>query len=876
MRSLGEGLAWLTVQCMDDLRGRELRTVLGLGAVKWRAEKGRTHPSRSLIPIPAKQYAGLVSHLKHQSLSALVAGFSPQHERRVDLKPGARSSLEDEERGVEAWLLCTSAGCNLLAGHRELLTAGETTALQRSAIEQMRPTLKRSLEPRQDLRWLEKDCKLELKRTQVSYTGEEVEVAQKLTLSQMEPALPPLGFGGKIDILEFLSEGSAAWLRSPERLMRNSARFGEYKFEAKLHMAECDKLPIAHTLVNRGVCDWIPTSEVFEFEGKRLYNGMFGVRKEARLDSGLPILRTIMNLTPCNRLFYPLEAGHGALPDIHCWSRIVMTGSEVLETSQSDMTAAFYLFAIPRCWWRFLSFNIRCDGSALPGRTGGEHSLCCKVLPTGWHSSVSLMQEVSSRIMEKANLPREHQISRNSAVPGWMVGLSGLVETGHRDWWQVYLDNFASARLRDEYEAAEANPEAWQRWHDAAEQAWGQTGIVSSEKKRVQNAVQATELGAFIDGQNKLIGGSPIRLLKTAKLILFLLCSEFSVKELQTVVGRVVFLMSFRRPSMSVFTHVWKYFTKPKLRQSLLPVVRRELYNALLLLPLFKQDLTAGIADVVTCSDASQTGGATAVARELTEEGRAFLKHSVEPQSTPRSERILVFSLFNGIGGAFRAYDLLGITVEGAVYSEINKEACRVTDRRWPNSTNLGDVRSISRETIVTLAIRFAGCTRVDIWRGFPCVDLSAVNCFRSNLKGSQSSLLFEALRIERLIREVFPPCVKINYIYENVSSMDVEARSQISTLVGSTPWKLDPRDVLPISRVRVGQFPTQTSRGPALCEQGGLHRSADDSVRGRGNAMDQARLAAGRWGGRRSVSLLHESDSSTSPTSASGRACSV
>ena len=825
MKALGEGLAWLTVQCMDLSRGQELRTLLGLGAVKWRAESGRKHPSRSLIPIPAMQFAGLVTRLKHQSLSDFVAGLSPHLERRVDLKPDARSSLEDEERGEEAWLLCTSAGCNLMAGHRELLTAGETTALQRSAIEQLRPTLKRSLEPRQDLRWLENDCKLELRRTQVSYTGEEVEVAQRLTLPQMEPALPPFGFGGKIDILEYLSEGSASWLRSPERLKRNSDLFGGYKFEAKLHMLDTDKLSIAHTLVSRGVCDWIPISEVFEFQGKRLFNGMFGVKKEAHLDSGLPILRTIMNLTPCNRLFFPLEAGHGALPDIHSWSTIVMSGSEALETSQSDMTAAFYLFAIPRCWWGYLSFNIRCDGTELPGRTGGEHCLCCKVLPMGWHSSVSLMQEASSRIMKRANLPREHQISRNSTVPGWMVGLSGFVEPGHRDWWQLYLDNFASARLRDHYEETEANPDAWQRWHEAAEQVWGRIGIVSSEKKRVQNATQATELGAFIDGHNKMVGGSPLRLLKTAKLILFLLCSEFSVKDLQTVVGRVLFLMSFRRPSMSVFTHVWKYIAKPALRRTLLPVVRRELYNALLLLPLFKQDLTAEVADVVTCSDASQTGGATAIARELTLEGREFLRQSVQPHSTPRRERILVISLFNGIGGAFRAYDLLGIMVEGAVYSEISKEACRVTDRRWPNASNLGDIRSITRETLVTLAIRFAGCSRVDIWSGFPCVDLSAVNCYRANLQGSQSSLLFEALRVERLIRDVFPPCVKINYIYENVSSMDVEARNQISILVGGKPWKVDPRDVLPISRPRFAwvSFPPKPLEGLQFVERDGF-----------------------------------------------------
>lgn len=380
-----------------------------------------------------------------------------------------------------------------------------------------------------------------------------------------------------------------------------------------------------------------------------------------------------------------------------------------------------------------------------------------------------------------------------------MVNLSGLVAPGHRDWWQVYLDNFASAQLRDEYELAEAHREPWQRWRSAAEEGWIRAGIVSSEKKRVQQSQEATELGAFIDGRNRFIGGSPLRFMKTAKLILFMLYHDFTLKNLQTVVGRIVFIMSFRRPTMSVFTNVWTYIAKPGLRRKLLPHVRRELLNALLLFPIIKQDLTAEVADFVTCSDASQKGGASAIARELTPEGQAFLNRVSDPLHLPRKERILVVSLFNGIGGAFRAYDLLGICIEGAVYSEINKAAIRTTDRRWPHSRNLGDIRKIDQDMICTLAIQFAGCERVDIWCGFPCVDLSSVNCFRTNLEGSQSSLLFEALRVAKLIRKTFPPSVVIHHIYENVSSMDVEARDEISRLVGTRPWKLDARDTLPV-----------------------------------------------------------------------------
>ena len=261
----------------------------------------RKRSSRSLIPIPAGFNAGLVDHLRSQSRIFPRDFEAEQLGRRAPLMPVALDKPGCEERGVENWQLCIAAGCNLLAGYRTLLPPGEATALQRAAMDQMGSTLERSLAPHQDLRWLEKDCAQELNRTHVSYTGEEVEVAQVLTLEQMEPALPPKGFGGSVNLLDFLSPGSGSWLSAPRRLLRDPKLFEGYKFEAKLHIAENEKFLIAQSLVARGVCDWIPESEVFEHRGRKLYNGMFGVKKDSSTASGKAILRTIMNLTPCNR-----------------------------------------------------------------------------------------------------------------------------------------------------------------------------------------------------------------------------------------------------------------------------------------------------------------------------------------------------------------------------------------------------------------------------------------------------------------------------------------------------------------------------------------------------------------------------------------------
>ena len=810
---------------------------LGLKAVKRRVLRGRT--SRALLPIPGEAVVQFRPTLQPDQVEDRVGRISSFQKRRPSLKAGAHSSRAAEDEGICAWALNSLAGCNLLAGHHSLLPNGRSSALQLAAVGELQATVTRSMSRSFELRWTRKDCAAELKRTHVSYSGEEVEVAQTLSVEQMEPALPPVGFGGAIQAVDFLSPGSQFWLEHPERLLGHPAGFAGLRFQAKLHIQKGEELAVARLLVERNVCSWIERDQVFSHGGRRLYNGLFGVRKDSLTPSGKPILRTIMNLTPCNSLFVPFQQGHRELPSIFAWNSIVVTASDILEVSQSDMSSAFYLFALPPQWRPFFCFAISTDGGQIGREEGKTYDLCCSCLPMGWHSSVALMQEISAQVLITAHLPVAYQLSRNRFVPSWLVNLESVVPLAHRDWWQVYLDNFASGLVTNAYAEAADSPEQPHRWHEAAERAWASAGIVSSAKKRVTRARTAVELGAHIDGEKHLVGGSLERLMKTAKLILFLLISPFTVRELQTVAGRIVFLMSFRRPTMAVFSKTWTYIAKPGLRYRLLPEVRRELFNALLLLPLMFQDLTAAIPNVVTCSDASHEGGATAIAETLSAEGLQFLRAAGTAEHPPERRPILVVSAFHGIGGASRAYDLLGIQVEGTVVIEIDSAANRVSSRRWPSSEYWGDIRTVDRAAIRELSVRFCHCSRVDFWAGFPCVDLSAAKFGRRNLEGRESSLIFEALRVLRLLREFFPSPTDVHFIFENVASMDVDARDQITTLTGAKPWRLNPSDVLPISRPRFAwtSFPRALLPGTSWHDREGYY---DLQLRGDGISSSQ------------------------------------
>lgn len=61
---------------------------------------------------------------------------------------------------------------------------------------------------------------------------------------------------------------------------------------------------------------------------------------------------------------------------------------------------------------------------------------------------------------------------------------------------------------------------------------------------------------------------------------------------------------------------------------------------------------------------------------------------------------ILVISLFNGIGGCFRIYDIFNIQPIGMIAVEIFGPSNRVVQKRWPQAQVVTDVRDISYEVV--------------------------------------------------------------------------------------------------------------------------------------------------------------------------------
>ena len=623
---------------------------------------------------------------------------------------------------------------------------------------------------------------------------------EPLTFDQILPALPPKEHGGSIDVLKWTKGRTRSFLLHPEDCLVADEGQILPKLQAKVHILGDDKMLVANLLVERHICDWIELDSVIQFKGERVLNGMFGVAKTATLADNRPHLRVIMNLIPSNSILMQLSGCVQELPAVTQYLSLVLEDTESLRLCQNDMTSAFYLFSLPRVWLRFLSFNLVVSGKEIGRDPQKKFCLACGVLPMGWSSAVSVMQEISQLLVESVKLPQPLQVKRDRPLPVWLCKVLEDSQEKGCPWFHVYLDNFFSGERLVEG-ACDGEAKGLQ---ELAEEAWNAAGVLSAEKKKVVNSEEAQELGALFSGRSRSLGVSGLRMVKLLQTT-FLLLSKHTVprKWLQVAVGRWVHVLQFRRAGMAGLHWIWKWISGKRLTMRQQCSARQELLMLVMGGCLFHSFLGAQISDVATASDASGTGGAVGQARELSQEGKDFARSILDERAAPVKVPILVVSLFNGIGGAFRCYDIIGVEPAGLVSFDTCKAANRVTARRWPQAIIKEDVRDIDLKMVREWMLLYPHIEQLDFWAGFPCVDLSKVKAFRQNLHGEQSGLFREVLRVLELLRQVFGRKFKVFFFVENVSSMDKEAAAEISQSLGVFPYKVQCSDAVPISRPR-------------------------------------------------------------------------
>ena len=633
------------------------------------------------------------------------------------------------------------------------IRGGRVNAAQEKALERIWKQVETFLEekgvkgvPRAwDGDWAERIDEL-----RISYTGETVEKAHRLT--QALPALPKPEHGGMVRLVDVLPPDLVKVVEAPEKLVLTEPQ--GIPPRPKVRCADGEWPHLVQALLDRGIATLV--SRAPTCQGVEMANGAFGVPKPDKwTDQGEPVLRFIMDLRATNFFMEQIQGDTRTLTGAASFQRIVVQDNEELLVSGEDLTAAFYLFRLPPAWaeymvlekkvclrdlghdsdeWRYVGINHRAADGVVIGRIG---------LMQAAHRQIALR----STGLGGAGLSALAEISRHADFPPLED------EAG----WSIYLDNTTviekvSAAVVEELRGL-IPPEEQARLRRAY--AWW--GIPTNPTKALERVQEADRLGALLDGKKGVLRARTQRALDVIALGTYARGMRVTTtKGLQVWAGKVVHLLQFRRCLFSSMEEIFSVISAGRAGQTMTHRLAQEMVLVESLLPMARCDLRAEVDPIVTCSDASETGGGMCFSSRLTWAGREEAERLLEgkdpaavvDETEVGGERpVLVIDLFAGIGGLSEALKKAGVVKRYCVFVEQDKECRRLLRRRHPGAEIHLDVKSFGVKEIERALERAGGAQGIVVGGGSPCQGLSRLSTLREHLDDPRSRLFHEAVR---------------------------------------------------------------------------------------------------------------------------------
>ena len=685
------------------------------------------------------------------------------------------------------WMVLVCMGLNSLWGC-EVFFDGSWTPGMLSCVEALKEDVRRFC--LMDVTIPELDWTELFKIRSVDYKGDEVRVARKFGWKNISPALP--GDVGNVPLSEVCTLGCRHYVLHFDQYLKPESEW-ELLRPPRVMVEEDNWPEVCRGLVHSRVCVFIEEDSVFHTSSGPLLNGLFGVTKEEFTPEGVEIFRLIMNLTPLNALCKPLAGDVDTLP---CWSGMhpfFIQPSEGLLVSSEDVKCFFYTMGVPDTWVKFLAFNKLVPDEALPPDLQGKRVyLSSRVLPMGFLNSVSLAQHVHRNLVAWSGMDGdgEHQLVNEP-----MAELrKDRPMTQANPAWRVYLDNYdllervqktqmiglqgscapGVLSLRNEYEV------------------WG---VPRNVKKSVQRSAKCELQGATVDGELGLAFPREVKLAKYFQLALLLATGNRGTqKQWQVVCGGLVYVTMFRKQLLGTLNAVWRHiesFNSTGFVSQVTPLeCRLEVLRFLSLFPLARMSFRLDMHEMVTCSDASTSGGGVCASVGLTPVGAMVSEGSLRgdfPEAC-RDLTVLCVGLFDGISALRVALDVLGVQVIGHISVEKHAPAQRVVEAQFPGVLLVDDVCAIDEAMVHDWSVRFSQCNLVLLGGGPPCQGVSGLNCDRRGALGDERSSLFVHVpRVRDLLRRNFPWC-PVHYLMESVASMDKVDREIMSEAIQQRP----------------------------------------------------------------------------------------
>ena len=620
----------------------------------------------------------------------------------------------------------------------------------------------------------------------VDYRGDEVKVARRFRWVNIAPALPREI--GKVPLSELCTHGSKFYVDHFDQFLKPPTEWGKIT-RPKVMVDDESWGEVCVGLVKSGVCTWIEESEVFHPGDEPLLNGLFGVSKEDWTEAGDEIFRLIMNLVPLNSLCLPLSGDVQTLPSWSGMSPFFLQPSQNLLITSEDVKCFFYTMAVPPAWVKYLAFNKEVPDMVLPTELRGRRVyLASLVLPMGFLNSVSLAQHVHRNLVLasggdslEVNAP-EAEIRKDRAF------------TTANPSWRVYLDNY------DLLEKVEATSMVEVQGTSAPgvlslRNEYEKWEVPRNVKKSVSRQPKAELQGATVDG---ILG---VAYPREAKLCKYLAMAwelaqapRARLRQWQVVCGGLVYFAMFRRPLLGGLNAVWRHIESyegvTSQWQTTPADCRLELLRFLGALPLARLDFRLDMHDVVTCSDASSSGGGICASHSLTPFGSLVVEGHLRGDVPEQRNDLMVVTvgLFDGLGALRVCHEVLGIQVLGHVSVERAEPARRVVEAHFPGSIMVPDVEMIDSDMVRQWSLQFSQCALVLLGAGPPCQGVSGFNADRKGaLKDGRSSLFSHVPRVRDLLKQHFRWC-PVYTIMESVASMDSKDRHTMTQGIGVDP----------------------------------------------------------------------------------------
>lgn len=542
-------------------------------------------------------------------------GVLPPYDRKGDLLPIAPWLVSDKIPGVTdnnlcwVWALVVVHDFNYCTGWQKPICvpfADSLSSNQRDAITALAKVVDANVISGEKLGTLGEAKKL-LASKKFDYSGKPVEYMEELVFEKVKPAWPKQGEAGVNSIMNYVSGETKRLLENPAELLLPFELMPEKSPRSKVRASDTEWYKLcayAHKLGMMKVVDdnCIPRDR----SGHLITNGAGAVKKEKVVGGKVQqCQRFISILVPTNAATTPIEGAQDTLPYIGTLCALMLEEDEMLYLDSEDLQSAFNLFSVPDQWLGYFAYSKKVDGQAFGLPAGKLVRPALSVVPMGWHSAVGVVQEaVRHLVFERAKVSRVTSVEKGKALPD------------SKSLSVVYLDNFDEItilkQVAEEFESTGEMTENHRRFNEVCDQ----DGLPRNLGKQLVKALSGGMQGGEFDGHRGILKVGSDKLRGFIKMSLGLLSSsKWSEFSLRHWTGKAAFCCAFRRVLFSQLGEIFQAIEESTKGDMVPPTaVVDEVLCFLISSIQAETELKIPLSEVISCTDASPTGGATAIA----------------------------------------------------------------------------------------------------------------------------------------------------------------------------------------------------------------------------------------------------------------------